>query len=72
MSFALSGANTLAANDGRALYSQAAAANNGKTASYVYMATGLTPGSTVVTAKFDAITSGTATFARRYITAIPL
>lgn len=67
-SFALSGANTLAAGD------QNSVANTG-TAAFILgrsvLLTGLTPGSTTVTMLFKS-TSGTATFVNRNIYAIPL
>lgn len=68
MSFAVSGASTVAAADGNAM------SNNGTTflsASKTVMLTGLTAGSNTFTAKYDT-TGGTATFQNRQISVVPL
>jgi hypothetical protein len=76
MSFTLSGANTLAADDTRALRFQAYAGGAIGEYSRVRILTGLNPGSTTVTAKYAVQTggggSGTGTFLNREIFAIPL
>ena len=62
-SFALAGANTLAANDDNAIYTGAAVA---ETHSKTVLLTGLTPGATTVTMLFKA-DANTAEFARRFL-----
>lgn len=68
MSFALSGGNTLAADDDNSTFDQTAA---GKRVGVTKLLTGLTPGATTITAKFK-VTAGTGTFERREIWALPL
>jgi hypothetical protein len=68
VSFALSGANTVAANDNTAITHAGTTQDNfGST----FILTGLTPGSTTVTMKFKA-TAGTATFSLRRLGVITL
>ena len=73
MGFAISGATVRAASDAQAFSvlrggSQGAIAVQGTATFYV---TGLTPGSTTFTAKYD-VTGGTGTFANRSIVVVPL
>ncbi len=74
MGYAVSGANTIAANFLNSLANQTpggVSSVNEIFASYVQLLTGLTPGVTTFTAKYEIITAGTATFRNRYITVIP-
>lgn len=71
MSFALSGANTLAASDANDITLQAAAANQFIRAGRVVMLTGLSAGSTVVTSKYR-VSANTGTFTNRMVWAVPL
>jgi hypothetical protein len=73
MGFAISGATTRAASDAQALAlvrggSQGAVATQ---SSATFFVTGLTPGSTTFTAKYD-VNGGTGTFANRTIVVIPI
>jgi hypothetical protein len=72
MSFAVSGATTIAPSDDRAFRSLSSGAsttdNNG---SRVHMQTGLTAGSNTFTAKYAAAIGGTATFEFRELCVIP-
>jgi len=68
MSYAVSGATTVAAIDGRALQVQG---SNFTRASATSVITGLTPGSNTFTAKYR-ITGGTGTWRDRDIVVIPL
>lgn len=68
MSFAVSGATTVAASDVESLAQQG---SNTVEASGVFMVTGLTPGTNVFTAKYR-VHAGTGTFSNRQITVIPL
>lgn len=70
MGFALSGANTLAASDDKAIFCTVAGSNGGGRWSGVFLLTGLTPGSTVVTAKYK--TGVSAGYTDRRIVAVPL
>jgi hypothetical protein len=72
MSFAVSGATTLAASDTRA-FSFVNGGNQAQTVqgSATFYVTGLTAGSNTFTAKYRA-TVGTASFVNRSITVIPL
>lgn len=72
MSFALSGDNTAAANDSQTLgyVAPASVAGQGMRASYVVLLTGLTAGSTTLTAQYR-VTGGTGTFGQRQIIAEP-
>ncbi|HYY64340.1 MAG TPA: hypothetical protein VE688_06990 [Gaiellaceae bacterium] len=72
MSYAVSGATTVAAADARA-FSFVNGGNQAQTVqgSATFYVTGLTAGSNTFTAKYRA-TVGTATFANRSITVIPL
>lgn len=72
MGFTASGASTVAASSARALYNKAAVANNNFRASCVVPLTGLTPGSTTITAKYETLGGGVATIGNREITFIPL
>lgn len=76
VSWAASGANTIAAADTQAFYFINAALTGSVSAvshgSAIFFATGLTAGSTTFTAKYRASGSGTATFDTRSITVIPL
>jgi hypothetical protein len=72
MGFAMSGANTLAASNTNALYNKASVAGNSLRMSYTVLLTGLTPGSTTFTAKYQRIVGGTANFSTREISVIPL
>lgn len=69
MSIALSGANTVAASDNYAIRRDGASFD--QTTSRAKLFTGLTPGSTTVTAKYKTA-SGTANFFSRFLLAIPL
>jgi hypothetical protein len=69
MSFAVSGATTMAATDTRALV---LLGNNLQQASASFVVTGLNAGSTTFTAKYKVSGSGTATFSNRSIWVIPL
>ena len=72
MSFALSSSNTLAASDTNSLEIGGATTNAPYLgSSFVTLLTGLTAGSTVFTAKYRAITAGTASFQTRTISVIP-
>jgi hypothetical protein len=64
MAVALSGANTLAANDNWALYN-GSTAGNGHGMGRTYVFTGLTPGSTTFKAKYKSNSGGTYSFLRR-------
>lgn len=68
VSFAVSGATTLAASDSRAIINQGA---NDNSFSWSYVATGLTPGSTTFKMKYR-VSGGTGTFLNRYISVVPL
>lgn len=80
MSCAVSGASTIAAADANAFAHRqlehsgtiTAAGQEIVQASFAYVENGLTPGSNTFTAKYRAITAGTATFQRRAITVIPI
>lgn len=72
MGFVASGANTIAASLDRSLFHQASATSNDMSGSWIYMATGLSSGSTTFKAQYEIITGGTGAFARRYITVVPL
>jgi hypothetical protein len=72
MSYAVSGATTASADDGRSCsIDQVGRANQSAQHSYLKQHT-LTAGSNTFTAKYRAITGGTATFVYRHITVIPL
>ncbi len=72
MGFVASGANTIAANSSDALYNKASVASNNLSMSWGKLITGLTPGSTTFTSKYWRVVGGTASFALRKITVIPL
>lgn len=70
-SFVASGANTIAASNSYSLANKTASGNEDISASYVYVATGLTPGSTVFSLR-SQVSSGTGSFGAQNITVIPL
>jgi hypothetical protein len=70
-SYAISGANTQAADDSRGLYFFHLS-NEVLQASYTELVTGLNVGATTFKMKYRLTASGTATFANRAISAIPL
>src|SRR5215471_3152234 len=70
MSFAVSGATTLAAADANAVYLQNVASGQNFGYSFVSLVTGLTAGSNTFTAKYRAVTGGTATFVNRNIVVV--
>lgn len=73
MSFAVSGATTIAANAGTtALRSMSGTAGERNSASVVNFVSGLTAGSNTFTAKYLAPTGGTATFQFRELWVLPL
>jgi hypothetical protein len=74
MSFAISGATTLAASDTNSWqWNASVGATNGSTMSMSRVITGLTPGSNVFTAKYrSSNVSYTGTFTNRFITVEPL
>lgn len=69
---ALSGANTVAADSSIQVRYQAFANNAISHGGNTVLLTGLTPGSTTFTMKYAAATTGTATFANRKISVVPL
>jgi hypothetical protein len=69
MGFALTGANTVAATENQSISHKA---TDGIGVGAVFMITGLTPGSTVVTAKHKVNAAGTGNFLNRNIWALPL
>ena len=71
MSFAVSGASTVAAADTSSLFYQAFGGEAAHRTSYVKLLTGLTAGSTTFTAKYKA-SADVAGFANREISVIPL
>lgn len=71
MSFAASGANTIAATDAVAFRYSSWVASSPHQASRVKLLTGLAPGSTTFTAKYRT-TGSTGNFSNREITVIPL
>lgn len=71
MSFAMSGANTLASADGNAVIQRLSTATAQGRAGIGVLLTGLTPGSTTFTAQFR-VTANTGTFLNRNITVLPL
>lgn len=75
MSFAVSGATVVAASDnfGAVISGSGSVANlTVQCSNGMYYITGLTAGSNTFTAKYRAVTGGTATFLRRNIAVIPL
>jgi hypothetical protein len=74
VSVQLSGANTVSAVDDYAMTMlNASGANSGRQeASRTHLFTGLTPGSTTFTLKYQRVGTGSANFRRRWITAVPL
>lgn len=71
MSFAMSGANTQAAQTGFYLAQIASAVADSMRSSAVFLLTGLNPGATTFTAKYRA-SGGTGSFADRRIAVVPL
>lgn len=71
MSFALSGANTLAALSANEVRSRQSTANAQQTVGATMLLTALTPGSTTFTAQFS-VTANTGTFLLRSIAVVPL
>lgn len=71
ISFAASGANTIASSDTRALYVGALTGLSQGQGSWGYMATGLTPGSTTFKMKYR-VSGGSTTFSNRYISVITI
>lgn len=71
MSFAISGASTVAAGTWGALVQRLTTATAQGSSSWSVLVTGLTPGSTTFTAKYR-VSAGTGTFVERYISVIPL
>lgn len=69
MSFAISGSTVVAANDNQSV---SITSTTNTTGSETFPVTGLTPGSNTFTAKYRAVTGGTATFLRRNIVVYPL
>ncbi len=72
MAIVTSGASTIAANDGKSMRFESSAVNDTYAASYVYLETGLTPGSNTFTANYKVAVSGTSTFDDRRLTVFPL
>lgn len=70
-SFVASGANTIAASDTTALLNKTSAGNEDLGASRTHLLTGLTPGATTFTLKYQ-VSAGTGTFADRSLAVIPL
>lgn len=71
MSFAVSGATTVAAADNFAFIMRAHTAAQSSAASATFLVTGLTAGSNTFTAKYD-VNAGTGTWLNRRISVIPL
>lgn len=71
MGFAVSGANTIAASDAKALESRLSTATATDRFSYTTLLTGLTAGSTTFAAKYH-VAAGTGTFSNREISVVPL
>lgn len=71
MSFAASGTNTIAAADAHSLQQGSISGIGNFQASWTYLATGLTAGSTTFKAKYR-VSTGTGTFSNRNIAVIPL
>ena len=67
MSYAVSGATTISAVDATSVGATSASAGASVQAAFSYLQTGLTPGSNTFTAKYKAVTGGTATFTQRII-----
>lgn len=68
--FAASGTNTIAVSDANSLNMRTSTGAPDSQASWTYLATGLTPGSTTFKMKYR-VTAGTGTFTNRRITVIP-
>lgn len=67
MGYAVSGASTIAANDAAAVGATSATINALGQAGFPFLQTGLTAGTNTFTAKYRAITGGTAAWANRSI-----
>lgn len=72
MGFSSTGANTIATTDSDALRNKASAGGQEMNMSFVKTITGLTPGSTVFTAKYKVNDAGTGVWANRKLTVIPV
>ena len=68
MSFAVSGASTVAASDDFAVFTTG---TSGGTTGMIFLVSGLTPGSNIFTAQYR-VTGGTGTYSRRRMVVIPL
>lgn len=72
MSFAITGATTVAASDNFAYYINAVAGGQNFGGSATYLVTGLTAGVNVFTAKYRAVAGGTMTALRRHISVVAI
>jgi len=71
MSFAMSGSNTVAAADANCFYIESGNADDIFCGTWTTIATGLSSGTTTLTAKYRAVGATTATFAHRLLVAVP-
>jgi len=71
MSFAMSGSNTVAAADANCFYIESGLVDDIFCGTWTTMTTGLSSGTTTLTAKYRAVGATTATFAHRLIMAVP-
>ncbi len=71
MSFAISGATTVAANDAQSLSYESSNAGDRCQAAFAYLVTGLTAGNNTFTTKYRTESAAESTFIRRRITVIP-
>lgn len=71
ISYAISGASTVAASDAESIWYQAYSGGAQHQCANVFLVSGLTPGSTTVTMKFR-VTGGTGTFKNRALSVVPL
>ena len=71
MTFALTGSNTAAASDADAFYMESGNAGDTFSGTWTTIRTGLTSGTTTLTANYRAVGGGNATFAHRLLVAIP-
>ena len=71
MSYAVSGATTVAATDDRSIILQEPTANQVMRFSLAYFESGLTPGSNTFTAQYR-VSGGTGSFSSRILTVVPL
>jgi hypothetical protein len=72
MSFGITGATTLAADDSKACRFQSPANNDSSRATTTHFTPGLTSGSNTFTAKYKSTTGGVQTYAERHLLVIPL